>query len=35
MIDLRTPDWEETPAEAARFDNHYWDSYEYDRDEDS
>jgi hypothetical protein len=32
VIDLRTPDWDETPAEAARFDDHYWDDL-YDRDE--
>lgn len=29
------PDWDETPAEAARYDDRYWDDYEYDRDEDS
>lgn len=34
MIDLRTPDWDETPAEAARYDRAYFDDL-YDRDEDS
>lgn len=34
LAEPRAHDWDETPAEAAHYDDRYWGDYEYDRDED-
>lgn len=34
LAEPRARDWDDDPRTCARYDDHYWDDYEYSRDED-